>query len=74
MSAHNTLHALLFQATSAEYVALCLQAYQLARHALRDRLSLGTFRNPAVIFDLDETVLDNHAYAAWQIKNGELSR
>ncbi len=70
MSAHNTLHALLFQATSAEYIALCWQAFQLARHALRERLQQGAFRLPAVIFDLDETLLDNSAYAAWQIQAG----
>jgi predicted secreted acid phosphatase len=70
MTAHNTLHALLFQATSAEYIALCTQMYQLARHALIERLRSGTFRRPAVIFDLDETLLDNSSYAAWQIKAG----
>ena len=70
MSAHNTLHGLLFQATSAEYIALCLQAYQLARHALLTRLGTGTFRHPAVIFDLDETVLDNSAFQAWQLAAG----
>jgi predicted secreted acid phosphatase len=69
MTAHNTLHGLLYQ-TSAEYIALCTQMYQLARHALVDRLRSGTFRNPAVIFDLDETLLDNSAYAAWQIGAG----
>ena len=70
MTAHNNLHGLLFQATSAEYIALCVQMYQLARHALVHRLESGTFRNPAVIFDLDETLLDNSAYAAWQIQAG----
>lgn len=70
MTAHNTLHGLLYQATSAEYIALCVQMYQLARHALMDRLRSGTFRRPAVIFDLDETLLDNSAFAAWQIKAG----
>jgi predicted secreted acid phosphatase len=70
MTAHNTLHGLLYQATSAEYIALCVQMYQLARHALIDRLRSRTFRHPAVIFDLDETVLDNSAYAAWQIQAG----
>lgn len=69
MTAHNTLHGLLYQ-TSAEYIALCVQMYQLARHALVDRLNSGTFRNPAVIFDLDETLFDNSAYAAWQIGSG----
>jgi predicted secreted acid phosphatase len=70
MTAHNTLHGLLYQATSAEYIALCVQMYQLARHALVDRMRSGTFRRPAVIFDLDETLLDNSAYAAWQIGAG----
>lgn len=70
MTAHNTLHGLLYQASSAEYIALCVQTYQLARHALIDRLNTGTFRHPAVIFDLDETVFDNSAYAAWQIQVG----
>jgi predicted secreted acid phosphatase len=70
MTAHNTLHGLLYQATSAEYIALCVQMYQLARHALVERLRSGTFRQPAVIFDLDETLLDNSAYAAWQIGFG----
>jgi predicted secreted acid phosphatase len=70
MTAHNVLHGLLYQATSAEYIALCVQMYQLARHALLDRLRTGTFRRPAVIFDLDETVFDNSAYAAWQIHAG----
>jgi len=70
MTAHNDLHALLFQATGAEYAVLCMQTYQLARHALLNRLAAKTFRQPAVIFDLDETVLDNSAYQAWLIKEG----
>lgn|GEM_PF-2452598 len=70
MTAHNTLHGLLFQATSAEYIALCAQMYQLARHALLERLRSATFRQPAVIFDLDETLFDNSPYAAWQIGSG----
>lgn len=69
MTAHNALHGLLYQ-TSAEYVALCVQMYQLARHALVERLRSGTFRRPAVIFDLDETLLDNSAYTSWQISAG----
>src|SRR4051794_11267998 len=70
MAAHNNLHALLFQATSAEYVVLCRQMYHLARHVLVDRLNDQSFRNPAVVFDLDETVLDNSPYQAWQIAAG----
>lgn len=70
MTAHNYLHALLFQATSAEYIALCTQCYLLARHSVVERLSQKTFRNPAVVLDLDETIFDNSAYQAWQIKAG----
>ncbi|MBI4850908.1 MAG: hypothetical protein HY819_03680 [Acidobacteria bacterium] len=70
MSSHNNLHSLLFQATSAEYIALCVQCYQLARHSLLLRLESGTFNKPAIVLDLDETVLDNSAYQAWQISAG----
>ncbi|MES2697919.1 MAG: HAD family acid phosphatase [Verrucomicrobiota bacterium] len=62
MTSHNNLHSLLFQTTSAEYIALCVQIYQLARHALLERLEEGTYRNPAIVLDLDETVIDNSAY------------
>ncbi|MBI1196932.1 MAG: hypothetical protein GC203_03640 [Phenylobacterium sp.] len=70
MGAHNNLHGVLFNATSAEYYALTLQCYQLARHALLQRLAEGTFRRPAVVMDLDETVLDNSPYQAWLIASG----
>jgi predicted secreted acid phosphatase len=70
MSAHNNLHGVLFNATSAEYYALTIQCYQLARHALQERLAQGTFLNPAVVMDLDETVLDNSPYQAWLIASG----
>jgi len=71
MASHNNLHALLYQTASAEYLVMCLQAYQLARHALQTRLATGTFRQPAVILDLDETVLDNAPYQAWLIRAGK---
>ncbi len=70
MTAHNNLHSLLFQTTSAEYIALCVQTYQLARHAMMEKIGDGTYRNPAIILDLDETVLDNSAYQKWQIAAG----
>ena len=70
MTSHNNLHSLLFQATSAEYIALCVQTYQLARHIILERLKEGTYRNPAIIFDLDETVLDNSPFQKWQIVAG----
>jgi predicted secreted acid phosphatase len=70
MSAHNNLHGVLFNATSAEYYALTIQCFQLARRALQERLAEGTFLNPAVVMDLDETVLDNSPYQAWLISTG----
>jgi predicted secreted acid phosphatase len=69
MTSHNGLHGLLYQA-SAEYIALCVQAYRLARHAVVDRLEQGIVVKPAVVLDLDETVFNNSAYQAWQIKAG----
>ena len=74
-SAVETVRATRWVATSAEYRALSLQAYQAAlehlREALRDSTWTaaleqedGEYRHlpPAVILDVDETVLDNVAF------------
>lgn len=61
--------AVLFTQESAEYKALCLQAYNVAEARLPE-LSAKSER-PAVVLDLDETVLDNSPYSAWQVLNGE---
>lgn len=61
--------AVLFTQESAEYKALCLQAYNVAEVKLPE-LSAKSER-PAVVLDLDETVLDNSPYSAWQVLNGE---
>lgn len=53
---------------SGEYRALCLQAYALASMRLIERIQSGV-KNPAVILDLDETVLNNIPYTGWQIEN-----
>jgi predicted secreted acid phosphatase len=42
----------------------------LARHIILERLKEGTYRNPAIVFDLDETVLDNSPFQKWQIVAG----
>lgn len=57
--------AVLWEQTSAEYRALCYQAYNLATFRLNS--VLDTLRNKhqlAIITDLDETVLDNSPYEA----------
>lgn len=62
--------ATLFVQQSAEYRALCYQAYALAKLRVAEYAANGgsTENPPAVVLDLDETVLDNSAYTAWQIE------
>lgn len=59
----------LFTQQSAEYRALCYQAYHLAELRLLE-LKDSFPEKPAVVLDLDETVLDNSPYTAWQIESG----
>jgi 5'-nucleotidase (lipoprotein e(P4) family) len=56
----------LFTQQAAEYRALCYQAYSLAEMRLLEILKSKPVK-PAVVLDLDETVLDNSAFTAWQI-------
>jgi len=54
--------------TSAEYRALCYQAYNLARMNLDSFLASHSGSKPvAVITDMDETITDNSAYQAWLV-------
>ena len=60
--------ATLWMQASAEYRALCYQAFNLARMNLDAFLSGYTGAKPvAVIVDADETVVDNSAYEAFLI-------
>jgi 5'-nucleotidase (lipoprotein e(P4) family) len=61
------IHSTLYAQTSAEYKALCYQAYELAEIQVKQALAKG-LKRPTVILDLDETVLDNSPYTAWQIE------
>lgn len=84
--ADDGLNATLWVQTAAEYEAAALQAYVQAEimleRALADRswsaaleqLSAGGYAElpPAVILDVDETVLDNSAYQARLIAEGTL--
>lgn len=58
--------ATLYAQRAAEYDALCIQAYLWAEERLKQHLADGA-RKPGIILDLDETVLDNSPYTAWQI-------
>jgi 5'-nucleotidase (lipoprotein e(P4) family) len=76
--AREQLHATLWMQTSAEYRALVAQTYRLATERLELALGPGTAAleqadvpaerlaalPPAVVLDLDETVLDNSFYQA----------
>lgn len=54
---------------SGEYGALAYQAFNAARRAF-DNAKVPAGRKKAVIVDLDETMIDNSAYAAWRVKQG----
>jgi acid phosphatase len=72
----DNLNAVLWAQTAVEYRANSWQAYELARRALDEALAdptrtaaleqTGDFSGlpPAVILDIDETVLDNYAFEA----------
>lgn len=54
------LFAVLYQQRAAEYHALCLQAYNIARQRVDESLLSGSHARPkAIITDIDETILDN---------------
>ena len=79
---YENLNAILWIQTSVEYKASTVQTYRLAQAALLQGLrdphwtaaleQNGEFENlpPAVILDLDETVLDNSLYAARMMMTG----
>jgi 5'-nucleotidase (lipoprotein e(P4) family) len=76
------LNALLWMQTSVEYEMACVQSYGLARIRLDEALGdntwtaaleqTGSFRTlpPAVILDVDETVLDNSGFDARLVEAG----
>src|SRR5688500_9359986 len=53
----------LFQQRAAEYKALCLQAFNIAKWRIDELAPLVTVKPKAIITDIDETVLDNSPYA-----------
>ena len=61
----------LYQQKAAEYKALCIQAYNIARLRLDEALKLPSSKPKAVITDIDETFLDNSPYAVHQALQGK---
>ncbi|MCD4818474.1 MAG: 5'-nucleotidase, lipoprotein e(P4) family [Candidatus Cloacimonetes bacterium] len=65
------LTSVLWQQTSAEYRALCYQAYNIA--ALRILEHKTNSNEKAIVVDIDETIIDNSPYRAERIKNDEFN-
>ncbi len=60
--------ATLWYQQSAEMKALYYQCYRNAENALSENLAWSDKTKPAaVVLDIDETVLDNSPYQAWQV-------
>ncbi|HYM93919.1 MAG TPA: 5'-nucleotidase, lipoprotein e(P4) family [Chitinophagaceae bacterium] len=55
------LYAVAFMQRSAEYHALCLQAYNIAKVRLDEMTETASSKPKAIITDIDETILDNSA-------------
>lgn len=70
----NKLLSVVWQQQSAEYRALCYQAFNLARWRLEET-KIKRRHKYAIITDIDETVLDNSYYEADNIRqNREFAR
>lgn len=65
-----TVAAINWTQQSGEYQALTWQAFNVATQAFDNAVS-ESGKPGAVIVDLDETMLDNSAYSAWQAKNDQ---
>jgi 5'-nucleotidase (lipoprotein e(P4) family) len=79
---HDNLNATLWMQRSVEFKATALTAFALARFRLDQALAdknwtaapaeqKGNFQDlpPAVILDIDETLVDNSLYQAWMVMN-----
>ncbi|MBM7644557.1 5'-nucleotidase (lipoprotein e(P4) family) [Scopulibacillus daqui] len=57
--------------TSGEAKALYYQGYNIGKMKLDEALKKGTKKKPAVVLDLDETVLDNSPWDAYVAQKGK---
>jgi 5'-nucleotidase (lipoprotein e(P4) family) len=65
------IFASLYQQRAAEYRALCLQAFNIARLRVDENATAITGKPKAIITDIDETILDNSAYEVHQTLQGK---
>lgn len=59
---HGKMYTTFFQQRASEYKALCFQAFNIAKLRVDEWKPTGL--KPAIVTDIDETVLDNSPYAA----------
>ena len=74
ISENSKLSAVLWQQTSAEYEALCYQAFNAATYRMETTNiddSDGNIQKMAIVMDLDETVINNSPYNGWLIENNQ---
>ena len=71
-SNEQSVGALLWFQSSAEARALFYQAYNLARLRLKEELRQGREAPPAVVVDIDETILDNSPHQAKLVQTGQV--
>ena len=66
-------HSMYWQKNSAEYYALCIQAYNIAKFKIDETLisSSSSDKPLAIIADIDETVLNNLPYNEMLIETDE---
>ncbi|HEY8918520.1 MAG TPA: 5'-nucleotidase, lipoprotein e(P4) family [Chitinophaga sp.] len=64
--------AALWQQRSAEYKALCFQAYNTATQRLNEYVQQSTDKPFAIVTDIDETVLDNSPYTVHTALTGQV--
>ena len=67
VSQDHLLQATLWYQQSAEMAAIYYQCYHWAGRVLEDKLPQGDFNSPAVVLDIDETILDNSPQSARQV-------
>lgn len=62
----------LWQQRAAEYRALCFQAYNIAALRLDQFLRQGAAKPPAIVTDIDETILDNSPFTVHTALQGQV--
>lgn len=65
------LYTTAYQQRAAEYRALCLQAFNVARKRIDELTAIKTEKPKVIITDIDETILDNSPYEVHRVLQGK---